>query len=328
MKPSRALWTAVCLMATLALLLSACASAPTPALTIAPTELPVPPSQTPVPPTLTPIPPSPQPTEIPPTVTPSGPPLLPPDPQVIDFTASDGQALKGTYYPAAANPAPVIVLMHWAGGDETDWDAIAVWLQNRAVPSRTSPAAYPWQDGSWFPPVPVDFSIAVFTFSFRGCLSNQGCQAFDIPGWLLDAQAGILTAAKLEGVDPARLIVAGASIGADGASDGCFLVNNVMPGACKGALSFSPGDYLNLAYSKAVKELQQPADGSPAVPVWCLADEKEIGVCQAASNPAYTAYKTFEFPGAGHAMTMLSPKVTPSAMQTLLDFIQLAIGTK
>jgi hypothetical protein len=42
---------------------------------------------------------------------------LPADLQEIEFEAQDGQLLHGTYYPAGVNPAPVIVLMHWAPGD-------------------------------------------------------------------------------------------------------------------------------------------------------------------------------------------------------------------
>jgi len=283
------------------------------------TEEPVVPSETPVQPNATP-------TTASPTEVPSGPAALPPEPQVIEFTASDGQALQGTYYPAAVNPAPVIVLMHWVNYDETDWDAIAVWLQNRGMPSRTTEPNFPWQDGSWFPATPKDFSIGVFTFSFRDCEAPLGCRSMQPQAWLLDAQAAMQTAAGLEGVDPANVISAGASIGADGAIDGCVWLNEQVPNSCQGAFSLSPGSYLGMDYSETVFRMQQPAVGLEALPTWCLADEAEIGICNAAAKPNFTAYEMLEFPGAGHGMMILSPEVEPSGMQALLDFIEAAAG--
>lgn len=109
-------------------------------------------------------------------------PALAPDPQVITFSASDGQTLTGTYYPASVNPAPVIVLMHWMGGSQKDWSAVAVWLQNRGVDSGISSPAFPWLDISWFPELPDDFSISVFAFSFRGCENGDGCKTMDSEG--------------------------------------------------------------------------------------------------------------------------------------------------
>ena len=70
--------------------------------------------------------------ESPPTQPPVIPPL-PPEPQEITFQASDGQTLRGYYYPAAVNPAPLVVFMHWMGGDMSDWYKIAVWVHNRGL---------------------------------------------------------------------------------------------------------------------------------------------------------------------------------------------------
>lgn len=277
-------------------------------------------------PTFTSPPPTAEPTLPPPTETPPALAALPAEPQMIEFTAADGQALQGVYYPAAVNPSPVIVLMHWVNGNEHDWDSIAVWLQNRGVPSRTAVPLYPWQDSSWFPPLPQDFSIGVFTFSFRGCETEQGCGSFDPQGWLLDAQAAAQTAAGLPGVDPTRVITAGASIGADGAVDGCIWLNENNPTSCQGAFSLSPGGYLSVTYADAVFRMQRPAVGLEALPTWCLADETEINICNEAADPTFTAYQVLEFPGAGHGMMILSPSVEPSGMQALLDFIEQAAG--
>ncbi len=248
-------------------------------------------------------------------------PALAPDPQVITFTASDGQTLTGTYYPASENPAPVIVLMHWMGGSEHDWDAVAVWLQNRGIDSGIESPSVPWLDDSWFPELPEGFSISVFTFSFRGCENGDGCTAMDRKGWHLDAQAAVLTAAGLDGVDPTRVITAGASIGADGAVDGCYLANEASPGTCQGSFSLSPGDYLGVPYKFAVDELQTVVDGE-TTPAWCLANPSEYYFCEQAKG---NSYLPIEIVGGGHGMAMIKPGLNPQALELLIEFIQLTV---
>lgn len=63
-------------------------------------------------------------------------PALPPAPIPQTITASDGTELVGMLYPAATMDAPMVVLMHWAPGDQRDWAAIAPWLQNRGFSRR------------------------------------------------------------------------------------------------------------------------------------------------------------------------------------------------
>ncbi len=131
---------------------SACKPTPAP---LSPTATSMPPAATSMPSTATPVPPTE--TPIPPTPTPASP--LSPEPQEITFQASDGQTLTGLYYPAAVNPAPVVVFMHWVRGNQTDWYEIAVWLQNRGLVNPFPvPAQDPWWDPSWFPPVPANRS--------------------------------------------------------------------------------------------------------------------------------------------------------------------------
>ena len=183
----------------------------------------------------------------------AGPAALPPEPLEIAFQASDGQPLTGRYYPAAVNPAPVIVLMHWVMGDMSDWNEIAVWLQNRGQANPfPNPGDSPWWDPAWFPAPPASASYGVFISSFRGCEpANTGCPNWTPDVWLLDAQAAMLKASELEGVDPVKIAAIGSSIGADGAIDGCAFLNEQKPGSCQGALSLSPGSYLNLPYIEA-----------------------------------------------------------------------------
>lgn len=253
-------------------------------------------------------------TVVPPTQapTPVGEPALPPEPQRVEFQAADGQQLEGLYYPAAVNPAPAVVLMHWAPGDQRDWAAIVPWLQNRGV--AVEPGSAPWLDPTWFPPMLEGVSFAVFTFNFRGC--EGGCKSFDRAGWLLDAQAAMATVKTLPGVDATRIAAIGASIGADGAADACGE-------GCLGALSLSPGDYLTVPYADAVAAMQK---ADPPKPAWCLAaqgDTPSALACRAATGEHYRA---FTYPGNEHGLMLLQPGMDPETMGLILDFLRLVFG--
>jgi hypothetical protein len=245
---------------------------------------------------------------------------LPAEPQVIEFQASDGQVLKGTYYPSADNPAPVVVLMHWSGGDQSDWAEVAFWLQNRGLSGRMGTTAPAWWDPSWFPALLEGESYAVFTFTFRGC--EGGCESFDRELWLLDAQAAMDQARKLPGVYSEWIIAVGASIGADGAADGCLWLNQ-NGGGCHGALSLSPGSYLTLPYPQVVTDLGALTPAVPAQCLYAVNDPESAVVCKAAQGDNYTAV---EYPGNAHGMVLLSPDVVPSAMQLILDFVRATIS--
>lgn len=307
----------------LVILLAACAGGQTaaPAATqLLPTAIPPTQTEPPAPPTATAAS-LPTATPVPPTATATLPPVipaLPAEPQAIEFAAADGQALKGTYFPAVVNTAPVVVLMHWAGGDEQDWTEIAFWLQNRGLGGASpNPQNAPWLDSSWFPTVPEGVSYAVFTFTFRG-FDKPGAK-FDRAGWLLDAQAAMQTASGLEGVDPQKVAAIGASIGADGAADGCAWLNQQGAGSCPGALSLSPGDYLTLKYADVVKTL---GENQPPVPAWCLFSSQDGESMLACDNVIGKNYTKVEYPGNAHGMFLLVPDKDPNAMQLILDFLK------
>ncbi len=273
-------------------------------------------------PTATPVPPTAPPTEAPPdappteapTAEPREPALLP-EPQQISFAAGDGQELEGTYYPAAANPAPIIVLMHWAPGDQSSWVEIALWLQNQGLGGQTK-SSDTWLDPSWFPALPNDASYAVFTFTFRECGGGAGCQSFEPDGWLLDAWAAMETAGGLEGVNPERMVAIGASIGSAGATDTCA-------DGCLGALALSPGSYLNIPFAEAVTALDA---GVPPRPVWCLAaegDGESAPTCRSASGDSYRA---IAYPGSHHGMQLIRPGLDPDTMGIILEFLGITLG--
>lgn len=319
------------------LALSACGT-PTP------TPTPIPPTATRIPPTATPVPPTATPTATttptltptatatstptkPPTPTPL--PTLPPEPRAIKFKAADGQELDGLYYPASINPAPIVVLMHWVRADQTDWAEVAYWLQNRGIKGKTpNPRNVPWRDPSWFPPMLQGKSLAVFTFTYRGC-NADGCRTFNPPGWLQDAYAAIKTASELDGVNPRQVLAAGASIGADGAVDACAWLNAQKgKGMCLGAMPFSPGNYLGVAYADAVKALQAE---QPPKPVWCLAAEGDRESAPTCKSAAGAAYRVIEYTGNAHGMDLIVPNLKPkgidaNTLQLMLDWLKVSLG--
>jgi hypothetical protein len=249
---------------------------------------------------------------------------LPPKPQTIEFQAEDGTLLKGKYYPAANNPSPIVVLMHWAPGDMDDMNEIAFWIQNRGL-NGTSPnlGQQPWLDPTWFPEFPGGQSLGVFTFSFRDC--DGGCVNFSSNRllWLLDAKAAMQTAIELEGSDPSQLAAIGASIGADGAVDGCFMHNDEHENSCQGALSISPGDYLTLNYGEATGNLMEE---TPPKPVWCFWANGDAGAAKSCNDASGDVFLAIEWSGAAHGMDLIRPGVDPSPLNKIIEFLSLIFG--
>lgn len=230
-------------------------------------------SPTPILLTMTQAPPeSPQPssTDTPvPTLEPTATPVvvLPPEPISIQFTASDGQDLSGLYFPAAENPAPIIVLMPWSRGNQSEWEEVAYWLQGRGLLVRAMNSRETWKSSNWYPELNLDNPLGVFTFNFRSCEGEDGCQSYLPSEWLLDAQAALEAASRLEGADPDRIITAGASNGADGAVDSCAWMNTTGLGTCLGAFALSPSSSLTVDFRTAAGSLL--AQDNPAL-VYCL----------------------------------------------------------
>lgn len=223
--------------------------------------------------------------------------VLPPDPQSIDFQTADGATLSGTYYPAAVDNAPLVIMMHWARGDQTDWIPYALWMQNRGpVPGQLD-----------FEALPPEFSFAVFTFDFRGFGQSPGDG--NPNNWLLDAQAAVQTARGLEGVDPTRSANIGASIGADGSADAC-------DETCLGALSISPGDYLTVAYAERVTAILPR-------PVRCISsqnDQPSAGTC-ANAGPGDN-YEPIILDGGAHGMDLIEEQSAFDWEGLFLEFLE------
>jgi hypothetical protein len=220
--------------------------------------------------------------------------------------------------------------MHWAGGDQRDWLAIAPWLQNR----HTELAEFtgwdesigadceaqlmgPWLDPSWFPPMPETLSFTVFSFDFRDfCESEKGMS--DPSDWALDAKAAFQAVSKLEGVDSHQIVAIGASIGADGAPDGCLLHNEESE-TCLGGFSLSPGNYLKMIYSDVVNDLDT---ATPPVPVWCLAAEGDFESPETCRSASGEHYRMVLYEDDAHGLMLIEPGRDPDPMVLIQDFLE------
>ena len=249
---------------------------------------------------------------------------IPSDPQHQKFTTSDGVELNGVFYPADSVSAPLVILTHWAQGDQDDWVEIAYWLQNRGMGGHsTGDESTPWLDSSWFPAIEPEISYNVFTFTFRNC--ENGCKSFEREKWYIDVKAAVEYAYELDDIDTDNIIMIGASIGSDGAVDGCAYLNQLYPDACKGALSFSPGNYLTIDFGEMVKELGAMSD--PKL-VWCLYAESDPESAVVCGNVTQNNYTPYSFSADvifsnGHGMNLIAPNQDPDPLGLMLEFLDM-----
>jgi dienelactone hydrolase len=283
-----------------ALVLGACggnAALPTEAASVASTELPTEP---------------PHPTSaIVPTETATLIPLKP-DSTRVEFQSADGTPLVGYYYPAAVADAPVVVLMHWAGGNQTDWNKVGLveWLRNWSQPAagsakRAAPLA------GIYVPMPQGLSFAVFTFDYRGY--GESGKGGPRESFIADSVVALEQAGKMEGVDPSKVSAIGSSIGADGAADSCARF------PCVGVLSLSPGSYLGFPYNEAVGLL-----GESGIPAWCVASEGDYESFPTCNGASGDNFKSITYPGSAHGTAFLMDGEAPQDIgQVLLDWLTL-----
>ena len=267
------------------------------------------------------------PTAIPPTAIPvptaMPEPRLPADPQRVEFEAEDGTKLVGYYYPASVEPAPVMVLMHWAGGTNCDWVAVNLvqWAQNRGLtdgvaanPACENAEVHVPELLAEFPPLPAGQSYAIFAFDFRGYGESEGSNNWDTDGYVKDSIAAMKTAQGLDGVDPARVAAIGASIGADGAIDACAE-------GCLGALSLSPGNYLGVDYAGEVARL-----GAEQKPAWCVASKQDGESYPKCENASGDFFQKFIYEPNAHGMAFFEDIFDPKVTQIIFDFLQVVFG--
>ncbi|MBI9050736.1 MAG: hypothetical protein JEZ00_15045 [Anaerolineaceae bacterium] len=250
------------------------------------------------------------------------------DPVEVTFESSDGVMLNGMYYPPREKGAPIVVLMHQFNLNMHQWDAIALWLQNaeeKQAQTLNQMIAYrpgatelaqgePWQDASWFPALPEDFSVGVFTFTFRGC--EQGCQEMFRDGWIVDAQIAAQKAASMPEVDGTRIVTVGTSIGADAVVDSCQLLAPLSSLRCVGAMSLSPGSYLGMDYTTTAKSVVELG-----IPVHCFASEGDAASAATCNSFEMEGYAADVDSGSDHGINMVNPDHDTNILEVLRDFL-------
>jgi dienelactone hydrolase len=259
-----------------------------------------------------------------PTDTPSATPVvvLPAEPIEIQFEAADGQELTGLYYPAEENPAPILVLMTWTKGNQSEWEEIAYWLQGRGLFVREPDYRRPWKSSNWYPKRIIDMPLGVFTFNFRSCEGEDGCQAYQPAEWLLDAQAALETASRLDGIDPGKIITAGASIGADAAVYSCAWVNTADLGTCLGSFTLSPSSSLTVDFSSSVDALL--AQENPAS-IYCLFGLQDEAAQETCGD--YPGIKSIHFGYIeNHGFELIIFDRTPAPLDHFQQFILDSLG--
>lgn len=212
------------------------------------------------------------------------------EPQEVHFRAGDDTPLAGTFWPPASENAPGLLLMHWNPGSRDDWSTLAGLLQGQgiAAPSGADSRSY-----------------AVFAFDFRGHGDSAGQQ--DRAGYLEDAKAALALFRAMPGVDPNRIVLIGASIGADAAVDACGE-------GCIGAISLSPGDYLGMPYRDALAALGEK-------PVLCVATESDTtsaNACRGGKETGLGDYQMQIYQGNEHGMDLFAIVDQPPALTDLI----------
>ncbi|MCL5428938.1 MAG: hypothetical protein M1347_03920 [Chloroflexi bacterium] len=276
-------------------------------------------------------------------------PALPAAPQEVSIPTVQGRSLAGIYYTAKVNPAPIVVLMHWAGGDKTDWRAITPWLQNRAdelshkvgFARLIGQVEGPWLDPSWFPDILPEASFGVLVFDYGGFGDSPLGEHTELD----DSLAALEFASTLEGVNPDQIITMGASIGADGAVDACYLFNMAVAedgvsGRCVGAMALSPGNFFmapfgtaDFTFSEAAAALLE--DGNYVGCLGAIEDAEAGRICidLGAFTSGTVPPTPFVYEGDNHGMFLIDPALTPfqppvdeNALQIFLQFLEHATG--
>jgi dienelactone hydrolase len=210
--------------------------------------------------------------------------------------------------------------MNGAGGTTLGWQAMALWLQNRG--EKADPGSgESWRDPNWFPALDAEASFAVLTFDYQSTIGN----------YRADAQAAVVFASTLDGLDANQILTVGSSIGADSAAEACDRFNQAVKvgdaqGECKGAFSFSPAS--KTFYADAAPSLLEEG----AI-LFCLASTGDALAARACASQDNENFHPYIFDGEVHGMYLISPSLFPSdpeieenPLEILLDFLELTTG--
>lgn|SRR5574341_978735 len=216
-------------------------------------------------------------------------------PRRVEFQSGDGTVLVGTYWPPTLSPAPGVILMHMMGGSKEDWLTFAALLQGAAL-ARVGAGEQRAR------------SYAVLAIDFRGHGESGGNPDPNLMNQ--DARSALAYIQTLPEVDPAAIIMIGASVGADAAVDECGQ-------GCIGAVSLSPGGYLGVAYNDALAAL-----GSK--PVLCVASEGDTvsaDTCRGGDEVGLPDYQTHLYSGNAHGTDIFNNGQQPYLTDLVFEWL-------
>jgi dienelactone hydrolase len=210
------------------------------------------------------------------------------EPQTVTFAARDGVQVSGLLYVPEKTPAPAVVLLHMLGRSHRDWEGAAAKF--------------------------VEAGMAVLAVDFRQVpvLDPEATDAFGSPyaSLVLDAEAARAYIAARPEVNPARVGIAGASLGANVAVLAAANDSSVRSLAL---LSVSL-DYRGLKLEQALKKF----GSRPALLVASSEDPYALRSARQAVTMGDGARELRVLSGAGHGSVMLARD--PDLASALVDW--------
>jgi len=215
-------------------------------------------------------------------------PALAAEPQTVTFTARDGVQVAGVLHLPARTPAPAVVLLAMAGRTHRDWDAAAARF--------------------------VEAGIAVLAVDFRhvALADPESADSVRSPyaALVLDAEAARAYLSARPEVNPARIGMAGASLGANVA----VLAAANDPSVRSLALLSVSLDYRGLRLEQALKTFAS----RPALLVASSEDPFALRSARQSVNMGDGARELRVLSGAGHGTVMLARE--PDLATALVDW--------
>jgi dienelactone hydrolase len=210
------------------------------------------------------------------------------EPQTVTFTARDGVQVSGVLYVPARTPAPAVVLLTMAGRTHRDWDGAAARF--------------------------VEAGIAVLAVDFRhvALADPESADSVRSPyaALVLDAEAARAYLSARPEVNPARIGMAGASLGANVA----VLAAANDPSVRSLALLSVSLDYRGLKLEQALKTFAS----RPALLVASSEDPFALRSARQSVNMGDGARELRVLSGAGHGTVMLARD--PDLATALVDW--------
>lgn len=235
-------------------------------------------------------PPSTEPPEAPATPAPT---TIPPTPSIpidVEIPTADGLTLRGTFHPAAGGDGGAVLLLHMYRADRTTWDPLVEGL--------------------------AASGIASLAIDLRGHGQTGGAE--DWAAARQDVAAAIGFLGDLSGVDPAKVGIAGASIGAN-----LSLVQAAQyPGSVAAVALLSPGlDYFRVQIDSLIGQIR-------GVPVFLAASENDGYSADTVRTLAAqsTDPVVMVLGGAAHGTDMFA--ANPELIEGLVGFFRDALGTR